>query len=81
MDPPKALIFGTERFGTVFTWALLLESEGEGSKLHLRFRGDVRSVGWRRTALVFVGDWLDWVITVPMLAGLAESVVDAASFV
>ena len=74
IEAPNALIYRTERFGTKFTWALLLSPDGSGSKLHLRFRGNIQSVGWRRTALIAAGDWLDWITTAPMLAGLAERV-------
>ena len=72
LERPHALVFRADRLGTCFTWALLLAPRNEGTDLQLRFRGRVRSHGWRRRAVVVVGDLLDRVTTGPMLAGLAE---------
>lgn len=73
----SALVFTSERYGTVFTWALLLESAGaqgdaDGVVVHLRFRGRIKSTGWKQKAIVAGGHWMDWVTSQPMLAGLAE---------
>lgn len=73
IDPPHSLVFSGERFGTVFKWALLLRPKTEDStEVHLRFRGRIHSVGWRRRLIVFGGELLDWAAVSPMLAGLAE---------
>lgn len=75
IGPPKFLVLTSEHFGTVFTWALLLHPKIEDTtQVHLRFRGRIQSVGWRRRVIVFGGDLLDWVAASPMLAGLAERV-------
>lgn len=73
IHPPHSLVFTSERYGTVFTWALLLRLKSEDStEVHLRFRGSLHSVGWRRRLVVFGGDLFDWATATPMLAGLAE---------
>ncbi|KAF2150329.1 hypothetical protein K461DRAFT_322793 [Myriangium duriaei CBS 260.36] len=75
----RALVFRSDRYGTTFTWALLLESprgsgRGQTDKtiVHSRFRGQVLRTGWQRKVLVVGGRWMDWITTAPMLAGLAE---------
>lgn len=78
LEREEVLVFRSERYGTVFTWALLMEpqvSEGGanvGTVVHLRFRGRILRTGWQRKALVAGGRWMDWITTAPMLAGLAE---------
>jgi Polyketide cyclase / dehydrase and lipid transport len=75
IDAPNSLVYRAERFGTVFTWALLLTPTPNGATcVHLRFRGLLRSTGSVRAAIVFAGDCLDRATTVPMLEGLAERV-------
>jgi hypothetical protein len=75
IDPPHSLVFTSERFGTVFTWALLLHPKTEDvTEVHLRFLGRIHSLGWRRRLIIFGGDVLDWATASPMLAGLAERV-------
>ena len=88
-DPRKtekgngALVYKSERYGTVFTWALLVRDlGGEGvdsgrrkegwSEVTLRFRGRIQRTRWQRTMLVWGGGWMDWVTTWPMLRGLKE---------
>jgi hypothetical protein len=73
INPPHSLVFASERFGTVFTWALLLCPKTEdSSEVHLRFRGRIHSGSWRRQLIVFGGELLDWATASPMLAGLSE---------
>lgn len=73
IDEPRSLVYVTERFGTRFTWALLLREKEQGTTtLHLRFRGNIQSTGWRRSFFIQTGDILDNVTTTPMLAGLKE---------
>lgn len=80
IDPPRSLVYRSERYGTVFTWALLLHETrealegGVSTTVHLRFRGQIASTGWKRWLLVRGGDFLDHVTTAPMLAGLAQRV-------
>ena len=88
-DPRKigkgegALVYKSERYGTVFTWALLVRDLGgkvvdvekrkEGwSEVTLRFRGRIQRTGWQRSMLVWGGGWMDWATTWPMLRGLKE---------
>lgn len=87
VDRPRALVYKSERYGAVFTWALLLREEqqqqqppsGQGGDdgevetvVHLRFRGRIQSTGLKRKLIVTVGDWFDHWTATPMLAGLAE---------
>lgn len=73
IESPRSLVYTSERFGTVFTWALLLHPKTEDTtEIHLRFRGRIHSTGWRRRIIVFGGDLLDWATASPMLAGMAE---------
>ena len=75
LDAPHNLVYRTERYGTNFSWALILREEGsEGTRLHLRFRGGIKSTGWRRKMIIIGGEVLDWLSTAPMVAGLAERV-------
>jgi hypothetical protein len=80
LDPPRALVYRSERRGARFTWALVLRPTGaQETSLHLRFRGRLRSTGRRRTVIVWVGDLFDWATTELMLAGLDERVRAAAA--
>ena len=75
IEPGRALVYRSERRGAPFTWALLLEPRGPGeTELRLRFRGRLRSSGWRRRALVTGGDFFDRAAGALMLAGLRERV-------
>ena len=75
IEPGRALVYRSERKGAQFTWALLLEPQGPGAtKLRLRFRGRLRSTGWRRRAIVTGGNVFDWATGALMLAGLRERV-------
>lgn len=77
LSPPSALVYSSERAGgTRFSWALLLEPEaGDGTSVHLRFRGGLRSTGWRLRVLEPLGDLFDRVTSELMLDGLAERVL------
>lgn len=76
-EAERSLVFTSERYGTTFSWAILLE-EGHakdgsaGVVVHLRFRGRIQRSGWQRKLLIAGGEWMDWITTKPMLAGLAE---------
>jgi hypothetical protein len=73
IEPGQALVYRSERKGTPFTWALVLEPRGAGATvLRLRFRGRLRSTGWRRRALVSAGGFFDWATGALMVAGLRE---------
>lgn len=78
VDPPRALVYRSERYGAVYTWALLLREKqpvDDGAVetvVHLRFRGRIQSTGLKRRLIVTVGGWFDHWTAMPMLAGLAE---------
>ncbi|RSL58234.1 hypothetical protein CEP54_007888 [Fusarium duplospermum] len=78
IESPRSLVYKSLRFGTKFTWAILLhetESEiGVSTVVHLRFRGKIASTGLKRRVIVWAGGVLDHITTTPMLAGLAERV-------
>lgn len=80
VESEKALVYRSERYGCLFTWALMLHSEdigaGEGSRttVHLRFRGKIAATGLKRMVIVWFGGIMDHISTAPMLAGLAERV-------
>lgn len=75
VSSPSALVYKSERLGTVFTWALLLHPQSQDeTEVHLRFRGRLRSTGWKKSLLVTGRDWMDWIFTEPMMRGLAERV-------
>lgn len=87
LERPNCLVYKSERYGTVFTWALLLhesspdtpgrvlgQQSGIETTMHLRFRGKIRSTGWRRRVIVWAGGWMDYLTTAPMLRGLKERV-------
>jgi hypothetical protein len=75
IDPPHALVYRSERRNAVFSWALLLRPAGPGATIvHLRFRGRIKSTGWRRRIVIGGGELFDRVTAELMLAGLAERV-------
>ena len=80
LEPPNAVVYRSERFGLPFTWALLIRSEtGAGSAeplsvVQLRFRGVLQATGLKRAIILKFGEFMDYISTAPMLAGLAERV-------
>lgn len=79
MEKDKSLVYKSERYSTQFSWAILLHenntSNGEvETVVHLRFRGRIQSTGWKRSIIIWGGNWIDHLTTAPMLAGLAERV-------
>jgi hypothetical protein len=81
IDRPHSLVYESVRYGTKFTWAILLhekssESESElvETVVHLRFRGGIAATGLKRKLILWGGGILDHITTAPMLAGLAERV-------
>jgi hypothetical protein len=76
-DGRRALVYKSERYGTVFTWAIVVDDLGDAgregwSEVTLRFRGRIQRTGWQRKVLVWGGGWMDWATTWPMLRGLKE---------
>jgi hypothetical protein len=73
LEPPRALVYRSQRNGTPFSWALLLAPLGDDrTELRLRFRGRLKSGGLLRRAIVAGGDFFDWSTGELMLAGLRE---------
>lgn len=75
-SPPTALVYQSNRYGCLFTWALLLDEDLDRQEtvVRLRFRGRLQATGLKRWCLVTGGEWMDWLSTRPMLAGLKERV-------
>lgn len=76
---PHTIVLRSKRYGSEFTWALLLrelhDQPGDpepATVVHLRFRGKLKAEGLRRRLVVKSGKLLDSLSTAPMLAGLAE---------
>lgn len=73
--PGKALVYSSERYGTIFTWTILVDdipNQPGWSEVKLRFRGRIQRTGLQRKLLVVGGGWMDWLTTWPMLRGLKE---------
>ncbi|MGH2997768.1 MAG: hypothetical protein ACRDNM_00560 [Gaiellaceae bacterium] len=79
IEPPHVLVYRSERRGAQFSWALLLRARSaHETELRLRFRGHLRSSGWRRQALIATGDFFDWSTGELMLRGLRERLANPA---
>ena len=79
LDPPRAIVYRSERRGAVFSWALVLVPDGAGRTIvRLRFRGRIKSTGYKRRAIVAVGELFDSLTAELMLRGLAERVARLA---
>lgn len=75
LDPPRELVFASERRGATFTWALRLHPGGGRKTLvHLEFRGSLRSTGLKRKLIAGLGEVFDRATGELMLRGLAERV-------
>jgi hypothetical protein len=74
LSPPHTIVFRSERRGRPFTWALLLTPTRGQTELRLRFRGQIRSRGLRRRAILATGGLFDSVTGQVMVAGLRERV-------
>jgi hypothetical protein len=81
IEPEKHLIYRSDRYGTTFTWTLMLHelaSQDAGKApqtlVHLRFRGKIGATGLKKWLLVTGGGFMDWIFTWPMLKGMAERV-------
>lgn len=78
VEPPNVIVFRSERYGCSFSWALLLHDRSSdaapATTVHLRFRGNIQATGLKRRLIVLGGGWLDYLSTMPMLAGIAERV-------
>ncbi len=73
LDPPRALVYRSERRGRPFTWALLLTPADDGhTELRLRFRGQIHSRGLRRRLIIAGGGFFDWATGRLMVLGLQE---------
>jgi hypothetical protein len=79
LDAPKAIVYRSERRGTVFSWTLALQPlDPAHTVVSLRFRARLRSTGWRREMLVRVGELFDRLTAELMLSGLQERIGAAA---
>jgi hypothetical protein len=75
IDPARALVYRAERRGTPFSWALILQPVAPTStRVHLRFRGRLKSTGWRFQALMRTGDAFDGLTGELMLRGLDQRI-------
>lgn len=76
VQPERALVYKSDRYGAHFSWSLILHPQREGERvdtlLHLRFRGKIAATGIKRSAIIWGGGMLDHFTTAPMLSGLAE---------
>ena len=79
VQPERALVYQSDRYGASFSWSLILHDLSQGGPgatpstlVHLRFRGKIAATGLKRRLLVWGGGVLDHLTTAPMLAGLAE---------
>jgi hypothetical protein len=80
LDPGRALVYRSERRGAVFSWALTLDAlTPVSTRVDLRFRGRVRSTGWRGRLIATAGDAFDRLTSELMLSGLAERVAAQSS--
>jgi len=86
----KSLVYRSVRYGCVFTWTLMARklepdrvahnentSVEPACQVHLRFRGQIQSTGWKRSLIVWGGGIMDHLTTAPMLLGLRDRVVAA----
>ena len=75
-SPPTELVYQSDTYGCSFTWALLLHESVDRAEtvVHLRFRGKIQATGVKRWCILTGGEWMDWLSTRPMLAGLKERV-------
>lgn len=75
VEPPYRLVYRDERRGAPFSWAITLTAVTDDvTRVHLRFRGRIRSTGFRRRAIVGVAELVDGVTGELMLRGIAERV-------
>jgi hypothetical protein len=75
IEPARALVYRAERRGTRFSWALILQPVSPTStRVHLRFRGRLKSTGWRFQALMRIGDVFDGLTGELMLRGLDQRI-------
>lgn len=75
IDAPRALVYRSERRGARFSWALILDPvSANATRVHLRFRGRLKSAGWRGHAIMLIGDLFDRLTGELMLRGLSERV-------
>jgi hypothetical protein len=75
IDPPRSLIYTSERGRVRMSWAFALSPEAGGTRIHLRLRlTPVRHVGRAET----VGGLFDLITIAGMAAGLRERLAAAA---
>lgn len=73
-EPPSTLVHSSRRGDLRISWAIVIGPEGDGSRVHLRFR----IAGVRRVRLVRTGGELIDLLTVAGLAaGLRERLTDS----
>ena len=69
IDPPRSLIYTSDRGRVRMSWAIALRPEAAGTRVHLRLRlSPVRHLGLAET----VGGFVDLVTIAGMAAGLRE---------
>lgn len=67
VQPEKALIYKSERYGALFSWSLILHPQAEDQTLlHLRFRGKIAATGLKRRLIVWGGGWMDHISIRPV---------------
>lgn len=67
VQPDKALVFKSERYGAYFSWSLILHPQAnDQTLLHLRFRGRIAATGFKKRLLVRGGEWMDRITTKPV---------------
>jgi hypothetical protein len=73
IDAERALVYRSERRGTLFSWALILHPVSPTrTRVQLRFRGHLKSTGWRFQAIMRIGDLFDRLTGELLLRGLKE---------
>lgn len=74
VETGRALVYKGERMGMNFTWALLLESAGNQTVLHLRFRSKSLQTGWKAKVAQQLGKVADGMMASAMFPGIADRV-------
>ena len=77
IEPPRVLIYRDRRRGAPFSWAITLTPlvDGGETRVDLRFRGRIRSIGLLRRVILGGGELFDGLTAEIMLRGLAERAV------
>ncbi|KEF59328.1 uncharacterized protein A1O9_04172 [Exophiala aquamarina CBS 119918] len=86
----RSLVYRSERYGCVFTWTLMARKPESDKaayskntiaqpvcQVHLRFRGQIQTTGWKRSLIAWGGGIMDYLTTAPMLLGLRDRAIAA----